>query len=75
VNSFHHQAINRLGAGLRAVAWSSDGVIEGVEAPARPFVLGVQWHAEVITARPENAALFRALVDAAASSRELEVAA
>ena len=33
VNSFHHQGINRLGSGLRAVAWSTDGVIEGVEAP------------------------------------------
>ena len=58
VNSFHHQAVNRLGNGLRAVAWSPDGVIEGVEAPARPFVLGVQWHAETLTARPEHAALF-----------------
>ena len=38
VNSFHHQAVNRLGRGLRAVAWSPDGVIEGIEAPARDFV-------------------------------------
>lgn len=65
VNSFHHQAVNRLGAGLRAVAWSSDGVIEGVEAPARDFLLGVQWHAECLTDRPEHAALFTGLVTAA----------
>ena len=67
VNSFHHQAINRLGVGLRAVAWSSDGVIEGIEAPARDFLIGVQWHAETLTGRPEHAALFTGLVTAAAA--------
>ena len=69
VNSFHHQAVDRLGHGLRAVAWSGDGVIEGVEAPGRPFVIGVQWHAETLVHRPEHAALFSALVDAAARAR------
>lgn len=64
VNSFHHQAVHRLGQGLRAVAWSPDGVIEGVEAPARDFVVGVQWHAESLVGRREHAALFRGLVDA-----------
>ena len=67
VNSFHHQAIHGLGAGLRAVAWSPDGVIEGVEAPARDFLLGVQWHAECLTDRPEHLALFAGLVAAAAA--------
>ena len=75
VNSFHHQAVHRLGEGLRAVAWSPDGVIEGVEAPARPFALGVQWHAETLTARPEQAALFGALVQACSRSTHLELAA
>ena len=64
VNSFHHQGVHRLGRGLRAVAWSPDGVIEGIEAPARDFVVGVQWHAESMVARREQAALFRGLVDA-----------
>jgi putative glutamine amidotransferase len=68
VNSFHHQGIDRLGHGLRAVAWSSDGVIEAVEAPARPFVIGVQWHAETLVDRPEHAALFAGLVEAARES-------
>ena len=66
VNSFHHQAVHALGSGLRAVAWSPDGVIEGVEAPARDFLVGVQWHAETLVARRENAALFTGLVGAAA---------
>jgi putative glutamine amidotransferase len=65
VNSFHHQAIDRLGAGLEPVAWADDGVIEAVEAPGDAFTLGVQWHAECLTHRPEQAALFSGLVDAA----------
>jgi putative glutamine amidotransferase len=65
VNSFHHQAIDRLGAGLRVSARSPDGVIEGVEAPQRLFVVGVQWHAECLAARAEQAALFDGLVRAA----------
>jgi putative glutamine amidotransferase len=67
VNSFHHQAIDRLGTGLEPVAWSADGVIEAVEAPGDPFTLGVQWHAECLTDRPEQARLFVSLIDAAES--------
>ncbi len=48
VNSFHHQAVDVLGTGLRPVAWAEDGLIEGLEAPARDFVVAVQWHAESI---------------------------
>jgi putative glutamine amidotransferase len=65
VNSFHHQATHQIGNGLRAVAWSPDGVIEGLEAPARDFCVGVQWHAESMVDRREQASLFRGLVDAA----------
>jgi putative glutamine amidotransferase len=65
VNSYHHQAADSLGRGLRAVAWAPDGVIEGIEAPGRDFVVGVQWHAEAMTERSEQAALFRAFVEAA----------
>ena len=69
VNSFHHQAIDRLGRDLRPVAWAPDGTIEAVEAPARGFVLGVQWHAETLVAARRDRALFRALVVAAQSHR------
>ncbi|HEY8583109.1 MAG TPA: gamma-glutamyl-gamma-aminobutyrate hydrolase family protein [Capillimicrobium sp.] len=66
VNSFHHQAVQQLGRGLRAVAWSPDGVIEGVEATDRPFAVAVQWHGESLQDRDDHRRLFRAFVAAAA---------
>jgi putative glutamine amidotransferase len=65
VNSYHHQATDSLGRGLRAVAWSPDGVIEAVEAPGAEFAVGVQWHAEAMAELPEHARLFSAFVHAA----------
>src|SRR3954447_1995392 len=66
VNSFHHHAVRELGRGLRAVAWSPDGIIEAIEAPNRDFVVGVQWHAESLAEREDQAGLFAAFVAAAA---------
>jgi len=68
VNSFHHQAVDVLGRGLRAVAYAADGMVEAIEAGGPRLVLGVQWHAEGLTAQPRHAALFRELVEAAAST-------
>ena len=67
VNSFHHQAVDRLGDGLRPVAWAADGVVEAVEDPdsGGQLVLGVQWHAETLTGEAEQLALFERLVEAA----------
>ena len=59
VNSFHHQAVERLGNGLRVAARATDGVVEAVEAPGRPFVVGVQWHAECLGSRAEHGSSFR----------------
>ena len=47
VNSYHHQAVDRLADGLIATAWSPDGILEAYERPASRFVMGVQWHPEV----------------------------
>ena len=65
VNSFHHQGIGRIGAGLRACATAPDQTVEAVWDPAARFCLGVQWHAELLTHRPEHAPLFQSLVAAA----------
>jgi putative glutamine amidotransferase len=69
VNSFHHQAVDELGEGLRVVATAPDGTIEAIEGDG--FVVGVQWHAEAMVA---HRALFEALVSAA-SRTELRAAA
>lgn len=67
VNSFHHQAVRKLGTGLRIVAKSPDGIVEATETndPER-FLIGVQWHPEKLfqtDARQQR--LFRAFIDAA----------
>jgi putative glutamine amidotransferase len=69
VNSFHHQAIDRLGQGLTVSARAPDGTIEAVEDPTRPFLIGVQWHAETLVHRPYEAALFERFVDACRDDR------
>ncbi|GAB2837187.1 gamma-glutamyl-gamma-aminobutyrate hydrolase family protein [Actinocorallia aurea] len=58
VPTYHHQAIDRLGAGLVPVAWAADDVIEAVELPDHPFAVAVQWHPE----EGEDLSLFQALV-------------
>jgi len=67
VNSFHHQAINRLGRGLKDVAWAPDLIIEGVElGDNAQFVVGVQWHPEELVGHDRTARnLFAALVERA----------
>ena len=46
VNSAHHQAVARVGTGLRVSAQAEDGVIEAIESTQHRFCLGVQWHPE-----------------------------
>jgi putative glutamine amidotransferase len=65
VPTHHHQAIDRLGEGLVATAWTPDGTIEAAELPGPGFVLAVQWHPEA----GDDPSLFRALAGAAAGPR------
>ncbi len=75
VNSIHHQAVDKPGRGLVVAAQAPDGVIEAVEMPERPFVVGVQWHPEFLwPTHPEDARLFERLVAAAAAHRDTETA-
>ena len=66
VNSLHHQAVNRLGNGLVATGWATDGTVEAAEIPGSP-VLAVQWHPELVTGHPEPS--FTWLVTTASSVR------
>jgi putative glutamine amidotransferase len=65
VNSMHHQAADELGQGLWPVARAPDGVVEAVDAPARRFCLGVQWHPECLPPDHPGHGIFRELVKAA----------
>ena len=63
-NTAHHQAVRGVGEGTVVNARTSDGVIEGIEAPGRRFCLGVQWHPEY-DIDPADTLIFQALIDAA----------
>jgi putative glutamine amidotransferase len=54
VNTSHHQAVKRLGRGLIVNAVADDGVIEGIESTEHGFVVGVQWHPEVLAPRQQH---------------------
>lgn len=71
VNSFHHQAVGRLGDGLVACARCPvDEVVEGLELPGRRFVVGVQWHPETFwDASDTFQPLFDAQVEACRNGR------
>ncbi len=64
-NSFHHQAVKSPAAAFIPVAWADDGVIEGIEHPAKRFAIGVQWHPEeMVGTDPLARRLFQAFVAA-----------
>lgn len=76
VNSFHHQGVDVLGRGLRVVGRGPDGLVEALEGTSDAFTFAVQWHAEYLTTRAEQLALFEGLVGAASErSSRLERAA
>lgn len=63
VNSSHHQAVKKLGSGLVVNAVADDGVIEGIELPAKRFCLGLEWHPEY-QANIEDKKILTAFVEA-----------
>ena len=66
VNSMHHQAVKELAPGLVCTAVAPDGLIEALEFPESPFLLGVQWHPESLTERdPRMHRLVAGFVEAA----------
>jgi putative glutamine amidotransferase len=64
VNSFHHQSVRTPGKGLKISARSADGTIEAMEGTGKAFLLGVQWHPEMMApddsiSDPDSKELFR----------------
>ncbi len=70
VNSTHHQAVDKVGSGLRIAARSPQGVVEALEPKAESFLLCVQWHPERLAANhPQHLALFEALIETSQEER------
>jgi gamma-glutamyl-gamma-aminobutyrate hydrolase PuuD len=71
VRSDHHQALDRLGDGFRAVAWSPDGLVEGIERE-QGWTVGVLWHPESTAhTDPAQQGLLGAFVTKAADRAKL----
>jgi gamma-glutamyl-gamma-aminobutyrate hydrolase PuuD len=59
--SHHHQGVAELGDGLVPVAWTADGMVEGLETTGEAWLVAVQWHPEVTAAEdPVQQRLFEA---------------
>jgi len=65
VYCLHHQAIDRLGDGLRATSSAVDGLIEGIEDPSAVFVAGVLWHPEQMAGSADAQHVYETFVRAA----------
>jgi len=67
VNTYHHQAVKRLGKGLIVSARAEDGIVEAIEREGERFVVGVQFHPEKVRDKhPEFNRLFAAFIGAVA---------
>jgi putative glutamine amidotransferase len=68
-NTFHHQAIKDLAPGFKVTAYSKDNVIEAIEQCDKKFVVGVQFHPEIMTAYNDKNMfkLFKAFITASSN--------
>ena len=62
VYCLHHQAIDKVGAGLRVVGQAGDGTVEAVEDSSGAAVLGVLWHPEQMLGQAASRSLYAAFV-------------
>lgn len=73
VNSFHHQAINKLGENLQVAACADDGVTEAIIMDQKKFVWGIQWHPEMLlTASDTMLPIFKAFINATEKKAEYQ---
>ncbi|AOT72190.1 gamma-glutamyl-gamma-aminobutyrate hydrolase family protein [Geosporobacter ferrireducens] len=64
INGFNHQAVKELGKDFKATMLAPDGLIEGMELSGERFVIGLQWHPEMMIERyPEYMAIFTAFIE------------
>jgi len=65
VNSMHHQVVKHIAPGYAANATAADNIIEGIESTRNKFIVGVQWHPELLLEKDNNwIKLFSSFVEA-----------
>ncbi len=70
-NSFHHQAIKALGAGLEIMAVADDGIIEAAYSTGKQYIRAYQWHPERLYAKDEHSRMiFEDFIRACKSERD-----
>ena len=69
VNALHHQSVDRVGRGLKVVAHDEAGVVQAIEGEGQ-FLIGVQWHPELLVFSRPQQRLFEALAEAAREAVE-----
>ena len=70
-NTYHKQAMNKIGRNLRVVATAPDGVVEALEDPTFPLFAAVQWHPERLNDKPEHLSLFKLLVEKSRQKKQV----
>jgi putative glutamine amidotransferase len=69
VNALHHQSVDRLGRGLRVVARDESGIVQGIESETAEFLIGVQWHPELLVWKAAQQRIFATLASAASQAK------
>lgn len=64
VNSFHHQAVDKVAPGFSVEATAQDGLVEAIRMEGKSFVLGLQWHPEFFLEEDWAKGIFKGFVDA-----------
>jgi len=59
INSLHHQSVKDLGHNLKVAARAEDGIIECIESTDDRFLMGVQWHPEMLAHDDAQQSIFR----------------
>lgn len=68
VNSYHHQAIKAVSDKFNPVAYSEEGIIEAIEFKEDRFIMGTQWHPEMMAdVHDDQLNIFRHFVNACSS--------
>jgi len=70
VNSTHHQAVKDVADRCIASAIATDGIVEAVESKDHRFIVGIQWHPELLYLKMDShAGIIKAFVKAASKSK------